>query len=773
MEDSPRSDVFIGHHSDDVEAVSGFARRLTALGLTFSTDLDPQPQPPSISERIARIGMGIKLFLVWMSPRYCNDAACQRQFMALLATCTADRDSPSRLLLLNTLPASEPLPAMLLERCSIESPLENPEASAHRIATRVRGHCVPVCAQLAVPTIGRITAGREFTGRIGDLWRIHEAFARQQGPQCIVALWGEAGAGKTWLAEEYASAFAAAYPGGVYTLDAGWYAHAAPHELELMREHAWRCIAATLEIDIDAIDAGQIAMRVRRHLEARALPYLWIVDHLPTHQTPDAIRRWLAPSANGCSILISRTEQYTALGDPIFVGGLDMRDACALLAHHKPAPTEQERIALRQLVAHLGHHSLSVHLAAARIARSSYDRFLLQLAAPAKEAAILADELSESMTSPQLVGIAVTLGRSIAHLGAQARTALRIAAVLADAPVPTALVTTALAQHPNATGGHSAVAQTQLAIDELIASALAYKWGDEFLCVPPLVRAAVLAAENSHDIALARAAIVTILAGELPQAPEANRHNPYLAWLPHVLHLSRQTGASTHLLEINAWLARFDSLGVLRSGNRRAIALLEHGDMAHAQELLDMEVAARKLGLGEDHPGTVTPENNLAVVLTLRGEFTRARSLLEHSVAVRRKTLGETHPDTLTPLNNLGVILWHEGDIDAARVLFERVVELRQHALGDSHPDTLVAMRNLAVALRHSGEYVAARSLLEHVVETRRAALGNQHVDTRTAMAGLAQTLREQSEAILVHMTPPREMDAPRVGHASIRTLEA
>jgi tetratricopeptide (TPR) repeat protein len=313
------------------------------------------------------------------------------------------------------------------------------------------------------------------------------------------------------------------------------------------------------------------------------------------------------------------------------------------------------------------------------------------------------------------------------------------------------LVATALAQQIRGSSVQ-AISHAQIAVDELLGLGLADRAGNEAICVSRLIRAAALALDKPHDLATARALLVSILASELPQCPDASDANPYAAWIPHALHLARTVDPSPQLVEINAWLSRFGHLGALQSSNRRAVTLLERGALSDAEELLDMELAACRIGLGEHHPQTATPVNNLAVALTLRGEFAQARTLLEQAIEVRRRALGERHADLLTPLNNLGVVWWHEGDRRRARTIFERVVELRRQLLGDTHPDTLVSMRNLAVALRNDGEYVAARTLLEHVVEVRRKSLGTQHADTCTAMASLAETLREHSEAILARI---------------------
>jgi len=340
------------------------------------------------------------------------------------------------------------------------------------------------------------------------------------------------------------------------------------------------------------------------------------------------------------------------------------------------------------------------------------------------------------------------LQQTIVRLTPQARQCLRISAVLANAPIPAALTLTALSQpsHGNAAGS---LTDAELAVEELIDAGLATRINGEYFCLAPFVREEVHANETAGDLDAARNVAALILASELMQAPDASYTNPYVRWIPHALHITATAATSNQLVEVAAWLARFESLGALRTGNRRALLSLREGDVAKAQELFDMELTATRRGLGEDHLATLTSENNLGAVLGLQGDFAGARSLFEHALEVRGKALGEQHPDTLTPLNNLAAMLWSEADVEGAHALFECVVEHRRRWLGETHPETLVAMKNLAVTLRQRGDYVGARTLLHHVVATRRATLGDQHPDTRAAMGSLARTLGEERDSLL------------------------
>jgi tetratricopeptide (TPR) repeat protein len=754
----PEHGVVVAHHADDAPAASSLARTLQSFGVSARCDLRSNASNPETTARLAAI-LGSKFVIAWLSESFCLDADLQLELMHAVAACTRHA-SKERIMLIDSLDAQTfSLPSVLRSNCQVVRVTALPE-----IAPSIAQHVEQLRGSIGSPDEASANQ-HEFVGRIGHLWQIHEALcsAAPNAPR-VAQLSGDPGSGKTWLADEYARRFRAAYPGGVFRLDAGWFERPDSTQLRVMRLHAWRAIAATLGLNLDSADESHLAAAVRRRLEHRNEPFLWIVDHMPAHQPIDEVRDWLAPASQGATILIARTAEYASVGLPVSVDGIGDEQARAMLARRKPMTTSQESGAGRELIAQLGGHALAVRLVSARLARSTYDRMLLQLAAPDREAAQLADGFASSLQHPQLVGIAVAIQRSLARLSPQARQALRLASVLAAAPVPIALLTTALAQQARNPSADHSVSHTELVIDELPAAALAERVGDS-LVLTPLVRESVLHTDKAADMEAARQLLITIIASELAQAPTTAQGNPYWHWLPHLLHLSRTAAPSSLLVELNGWLARFhELLGPLLMGNHQAVTLLEQGDLAAAQQLLDMEMAARRIGIGEHHPHLAAPANNLGAVFSLRGDLPRARALFKQAIELRRKALGDAHPDLLAPMNNLGVVLWQEGEFAKARLLFEKVLERRRQLLGDRHPDTLVTMRNLAVVLRHEHEYVSARALLEHVVEVRRSSLGTQHVDTCTAMASLAETLRDQSDAILARVSDPLSIDAPLLG---------
>jgi tetratricopeptide (TPR) repeat protein len=739
---------------------------------SISASFDPAQDDIEDIRRRVRFAFGrSKAFIAWNSAHYSRQRGLQWEFMAAFAAASRRGEEQRRILLVNpgTL-ASTAIPTAIVERCRVESAQSPVAPTEDSVAARVAAHVATLTGNLggdaneAPRWLPCAMSGFErFVGRTPELWRIHEFFTTvrdtTENPPRTLQLIGSAGTGKSGLAQEYAVRFASLYPGGIFWLDAGSLKTHSSSQLQAAREHSWTEVAARLGLPVADRSIEEIAESLRRHLAERALPFLWIVDHAPAGMPAESIGEWLAPQPVGHlgdSVLVCRSGEYTQLGPQIRVDALRVEEAQLLLSSRRSEP-ETPAAGVPQLIEQLTAHPLAVDLAGARLRRSTCERVSWHVTSPATNAMKLAQDLEKQCPTPYRNSIAVMLHRGIGHLESQARNCLRISAVLADAPIPIALTTTALAQQGRG-GASGSPSEAASAIDELIDAALATRVNEEYFCVSPLVRCAVLSHEGEEDLNAARNVAATTLASELTQAPEASYANPYLRWIPHALHISETAAISNQVVEIAAWLARFETLGALRTGNRRALTSLREGDVERAQQLLDMEYTATRRGLGEDHPGTITSVNNLGAVLGLRGELSAARSLFEHALEVRGKALGEQHPDTLTPLNNLAAILWSEADLEGAQALFECVVEHRTRWLGENHLETLIAMKNLAVTLRQQGDFVGARSLLERVVKGRQEILGPHHRDTRAAMASLARVLNEESGALL---TRAAEKTAP------------
>lgn len=766
MDPAPGTDVFISYHANDAEAVRAFAVALQVHSISASFD-PPQDDGEDIRRRV-RFALGrSRAFIAWNSVHYSRQRGLQWELMSAFAAAARRGEERQRIILVNPeTHASTSMPAAIGARCRVES-AQSPVAPAEdAMAARVAAHVATLDGYLggdtnAAPSwLPYAMSGLErFVGRTPELWRMHEFFtsaerAPENAPRTLQLI-GSAGTGKSGLAQEYAVRFAPQYPGGIFWLDAGSLKTHSSSQLQAAREHSWCEVAARLGLPVADRSFTEVTEALRRHLAERALPFLWIVDHAPEGLPPETIGAWLAPHSPGDTfgdnVLICRSGEYAQLGPQIQVDALRTEEAQLLLTSRKSEP-ETPATGVPQLIQQLTAHPLAMDLAGARLRRSTCERLSWHVTSPATNAMKLAQDLEKQCPTPYRNSIAVMLHRGIGHLESQARNCLRISAVLADAPIPIALTTTALAQQGRG-GASGSLSEAVGAIDELIDAALATRVNEEYFCVSPLVRCAVLSHESAEELNAARDIAATTLASELTQAPEASYANPYLRWIPHALHIAETAAISNQVVEIAAWLARYETLGALRTGNRRALTSLREGDVERAQQLFDMEYTATRRGLGEDHPGTITSVNNLGAVLGLRGDLAAARSLFEHALEVRGKALGEQHPDTLTPLNNLAAILWSEADLEGAQALFECVVEQRTRWLGENHLETLVAMKNLAVTLRQGGDHAGARRLLERVVKGRQELLGPHHRDTRAAMASLARVLNEESTVMLTRAT--------------------
>lgn len=762
MDQAPGTDVFISYHAHDAEAVRAFAVALQVHSI--SACFDPPQDDIEDTRRRVRLALGrSKAFIAWNSARYSRQRGLQWEFMSAFAAAALRGETQQRIFLVNPgISTATSMPAAIAARCRAESAPSSVTPTEDAMAARVAAHVATLKGYLGAdvnstpPWLPCAMSGFErFVGRTAELWRVHEFFTTLQGTlenaQRTLQLIGAAGTGKSGLAQEYAARFAPLYPGGIFWLDAGSLKTHSSSQLQAAREHSWSELAARLGLPVAERSFTEVTQALRGHLAQQARRFLWIVDHVPEGLPPEAIGAWLAPHPLGDSILMCRSGEYPELGTQIQVDALRAEEAQLLLTSRENEP-ETAATGLPQLIEQLTAHPLAMDLAGARLRRSTRARLSWHVASPATLATKVAQDLEQQCPGPWRKSIAVMLHRGIGHLESHARSCLQISAVLADAPIPIALTTTALAQQGHGSAAGS-VADAADAIDELIDAALATRVNDEYFCVSPLVRSAVLSHESAEDLSAARDIAATTLASELTQAPDASYANPYLRWIPHALRIAETAAISNQVVEIAAWLARFEILGALRTGNRRALTSLREGDVDTAQQLLDMEYTATRRGLGEDHPGTITSVNNLGAVLGLRGNLSAARSLFEHALEVRGKALGEQHPDTLTPLNNLAAILWSEADLEGAQALFECVVEHRTRWLGENHLETLIAMKNLAVTLRQQGDLVGARSLLERVVKGRQEILGPHHRDTRAAMASLARVLNEESTVMLTRAT--------------------
>src|SRR5262249_25335453 len=124
---------------------------------------------------------------------------------------------------------------------------------------------------------------------------------------------------------------------------------------------------------------------------------------------------------------------------------LDRDEAYQLLTSRR-VPSEGDELEQARLLAEdLGYHTLALDVTASAlvcaVAAKPYSNFRAKLARPYTDALVLAEALAEALPNGHEKSIAQTMLRSLGGLGAEGQDFVRLASVLAVAPIPASLVT--------------------------------------------------------------------------------------------------------------------------------------------------------------------------------------------------------------------------------------------------------------------------------------------------------------------------------------------
>jgi tetratricopeptide (TPR) repeat protein len=410
------------------------------------------------------------------------------------------------------------------------------------------------------------------------------------------------------------------------------------------------------------------------------------------------------------------------MGSALDLGVLSPEEALGLLgSRRKPAKGAEEEAAQR-IVDLLGYHPLAVEVAASYLALGveGFERYVAALEDPREDAVEFGSELKESLPTGHERSIAATLVKSIRHLGPEGLDFLRLASVLAVAPIQAGFVAEVF-DAPEGTGRDRAVK----AVDQAGALSLCEPHGADARTVHTLVsRTMRFRFPDEERTSTLRSAAVRALKQRIEQIGHIGEHLKIAMDMPHARHLVTGGFGTEDEAMLALWVARRD---------------YERGDYASARKLQEQALAALRRVLGEEHPDTLAAMNDLAATLHAEGDLDGARELQEQVLAAFRGVLSEEHPDTLTATSGLAVTLYAQGDLAKARKLEEQVLAARRRLLGEEHPGTLTAMNNLAMTLYDLGDLAGAQVLQEQVLAALRRALGEEHPNTLAARDNLAR----------------------------------
>ncbi len=541
-----------------------------------------------------------------------------------------------------------------------------------------------------------------------------------------------------------------------------------PDAREALRADQMRAMADRLGIDTHGLTAEQIEGALARKIATENKPCLWIVDDVPNGLDVDALRRWFAPHALARTLITTRSREYGSLAEGIDLSVLTPDEAFQLLTSRRKPTNKDEEAQARALANDLGYHALALDVTASALmsygGAEPYGQFREELTNPGDDALELSTELADALPNGHEKSIAQTMLRSIRNLGAEGQDFLRLASVLAVAPIPASLVT-AVFENADGLDRTKAEQRQRKAFHDVTTASLAEKAGEnrDARAVHTLVSRAVRFREKASPerTQALRTAAVEALRAEIAKVATDPRirggESELLA-----AHARQLVTAPANVNEANllGWLGRYDD---------------ERGSYVSASTLYAHELAFRRQAQGEEHPATLTARNNLAQTMQAQGDLAGARQQQEQVLEARRRLLGEEHPDTLRARLNLAATVSAQGDLAGARQHEEQVLEARRRLLGEEHPGTLTARNNLASTLYAQGDLAGARQQQEQVLDARRRLLGEEHPDTLTARNNLAQTMQEQGDLAGARQQQEQVLDARRrlLGEEHPDTLNA
>jgi len=650
-------DIFFSYPHRDSDEVNQILKALQAQGLNIRIDQSEIRDYANIHQSIIKGLAHSKVFMAYYSHNYAHSHHSQWELTAAFIAAQREVDPRQRVLIINPEENADHIhPVELRDELFQITPAD--QQGINNLATSVANHVSAIKG-----TIGEIrtlilprwfgkkgTGSNRFVGRLPDMWHIHSSLHSAEVPiitgttGATVQIHGMGGVGKSLLAEEYALRYAAAFPGGVFWLrgfgNDDVKTAMGPDEREAERIRQIRDIAEAYSIPVKDRSPEEIEAHLTRELGNND-PFLWIVDDIPSGMDVETLERWLAPHPLGKTLITTRTKEYNSLSHLILLNVLAPDEAWELLTSwRKPAGEEEEDAALH-LIEDLGYNALALDVTGAALHAlegiQSFDEFRNDLVNPTRDELELAAELKGGLLNGHERSIASTLIRSIERLGPEGLDFLRLASVLAVAPIPASLISTVFSEVDGLDESEGR-RRVVLGLDQAENLSLAERVEDETgaRSVHTLISRTV----RFHD-----------------SQPERANQLQTAAFQALTSELSRADDPLVH--------------DELRLAATHARELMSRSDDIQAANL--MERVARF-----DH---------------VRGAYGSAENLLRRECKLRRTILGSEHPNTLTSMNNLAETFRAQGDMEGARKIQEQVLEIRRRVLGAEHPDTLAAMR--------------------------------------------------------------------------------
>jgi len=397
-----------------------------------------------------------------------------------------------------------------------------------------------------------------------------------------------------------------------------------PNEREAERIRQVRDIAAAYGIPVKDKSPEEIETHLAREL-GNNNPFLWVVDDIPSGMDVESLERWLAPHPLGKTLITTRTKEFNSLGHLIPLDVLAPDEAWDLLISWRKPAGEEEEVAARQLIKDLGFHALALDVTGAVLHASegfqSFAEFREDLASPTRDELELAAKLKGVLPNGHEKSIASTLIRSIERLGPEGWDFLRLASVLAVAPIPASLISSVFSD----VDGLDEAEGRRRGVPENLS--LAERVEDETgaRSVHTLISRTVWFHDSQPERTdQLETAAIKMLTNELSRADDPRVHGELRLAVIHARELVSRSD-DIQAADLMGWVTRFDHV---------------RGAYGSAENLLRREYELRRTILGLEHTDTLRSMNDLAETLRAQGDLKGARKIHEQVLEIARRVLG-------------------------------------------------------------------------------------------------------------------------------------
>jgi tetratricopeptide (TPR) repeat protein len=790
-------DIFVSHAWADGDRPRQIADALTAAGLRVWFDANEIDDFASITRAVTQGLARSKALLAYYSKTYPLRRACQWELTASFLAAQSEGDPRRRVLVINPERSADHIHPIELRDAKFRNAPTDNAAELHELAQSIAKHLsgidgpFPSAGLLIPPNWYGITpvGSTRFTGRLEEMWKIHSLLHAGDVTQItgvagatggIGRVSGLGGVGKSLLAEEYALHFGAAYPGGIFWLRAYGNDNANSaldgEGREAERAAQIRTIAERRGINTQQLTATQIEGELAQEIERHGKACLWVVDDVPNGLNGTDLRRWFSPHSLARTLITTRSREYGALANGIDLSVLAPDEGYHLLTSRRTPNGEVEEGQAHLLTEDLGRHALALDLTASALVsygeREPYREFREELKSDQDDALELAAELADALPTGHEPSIAQTFLRSVRSLGEEGQDFLRLASVLAAAPIPASVVTGVFKQVDDVDGDQAQRRQRR-AFHDATSASLAEIAGEkqDARSVHTLVSRAVRFHEKraAARIMALRSVAIEVLRSEIDRLTrDARPSRETESYAAHARYLTSALNTASEA-DLVGWLARYEyqrgayaathgllsrelefrrrvqgpaSEDTLITMGNLAECLRAQGDLKGAQELIVETLSLQTT----PSANTLALMDILGVTFEKQGHLAEAKWLHQTLLAMRGSILGVDHEHTLTSMNNLAEVLSGQGDLVGARKLQEDVLTGRRRVLGPGHPNTLQSMNNLASTLLAQGDLEGARKLQGECLRLRRELLELEHPDTLQSMNNQSMMLGQQGD---------------------------